>query len=645
MTKKTQKQNLQKSQRKATAAPKGGLGTIAQIKRKRLRAGKEGDTLARLTLFFIFIALEVVLLIAVYIKFLAIFKWLVAIFYLFSIILACRVAAGHKGMDSKIAWIMFLLIFAPVSVIVYIAAGENGASPVKVRRLLRIYSRTNYLKKNCRRIYLPPSVRQICNYVQNSSNYPAYYDDGEVKYFPSGERFFDSLLREVDNARHFIFIEFFIINSGSLAQVFWEKLAHKHKQGVDVRIICDGLGSAEFMHSSDAKFLKKNGIKLAAFEPVLPVINLFVNYRDHRKLVVIDGHIAYTGGVNLADEYINQKLRFGHFKDAGVRVQGFSANSFTLMFLRMWHFATGKEPDYERILKIARKSAEKTKKENAAKAVQSQNVRDNAGGNIKLTANQNAEKSESVAAGNKSTERNAAVAVNKSTEKTAAGAVDNKNTKRSAAVAVDKSTERNAAKTAIDKGTKKAAGEKSSDSGVHAVIPYGDGPCEKSRLAKGIYIKAIENAKRQIYIMTPYFVADSELMQLLIRKALGGVNVRIIIPQIPDKKPVYVLTRHCAESLIAYGVKVYTYCDGFVHSKVLLCDEECAVVGSVNFDYRSFYQQYECGVYFTHKSALNGVIKDFLETFKVSTELSQKTKHNILWRTGVSVLKMFAPLM
>ena len=257
---------------------------------------------------------------------------------------------------------------------------------------------------------------------------------------------------------------------------------------------------------------------------------------------MIDGHIGYVGGTNIADEYINAKQKHGLWKDSSLRVEGTAVKSLILVFLRMWEYSSKEKPDYD-------------------------------------------------------------LFINKM--------------------------------------------ESNPGNGNMLIVPFADGISENNRLGKTTYQNIIWNAQKFIYIMSPYFIVDNGMIDILKTKAQSGVDVRLIIPGIPEKKIVYALTRANAEKLIDSGVRLYIFSPGFLHSKVMLSDNECAVVGSINMDFRSFYQQYESAAYIGCGTALQAIADDFQNTFYVSKEIRLKeTKNwNIFTRIWLTFLRLFAPLM
>ena len=177
------------------------------------------------------------------------------------------------------------------------------------------------------------------------------YDGCAVTYFTSGEEKFAAMLTELEKAREFIFLEYFILEEGEMWNAVLEVLERKAAEGVDVRVMYDGTCEVALVPRGYAAQLEKKGIRAKAFAPLMPFLSTHYNYRDHRKILVIDGNVAFTGGINLADEYINAVDRFGHWKDSAILVRGGAVRSFTRMFLQMWSME-GKTAEFDRFLTV-----------------------------------------------------------------------------------------------------------------------------------------------------------------------------------------------------------------------------------------------------------------------------------------------------
>lgn len=195
---------------------------------------------------------------------------------------------------------------------------------------------------------LSPETLSLATYVGRSGCHPIY-NQTEVTYFPTGEDKFDALLVQLEQARHFIFLEYFIINEGLMWGRILEILARKAKEGVDIRVMYDGTCEFSTLPRDYPVLLKDLGIACKVFSPATPFLSTHYNYRDHRKILVIDGHTAFTGGVNLADEYINHVEKYGHWKDVSIMLQGEAVRTFTLLFLQTWNM-TERVSEYDRFL-------------------------------------------------------------------------------------------------------------------------------------------------------------------------------------------------------------------------------------------------------------------------------------------------------
>ena len=350
---------------------------------------------------------------------------------------------------------------------------------------------------------------------------------------------FAAMCEEMQKAEKYIYMEYFIIQEGMMWGRLLKILADKAAQGVDVRVMYDGMCDLSLLSSDYPQRMATLGIKCKSFSPITPLVSTHYNNRDHRKILVIDGKVAFNGGVNLADEYINHIKVYGHWKDTAVMLKGKAAASFTLMFLQMWNLT------------------ERTADWSASK----------------LTAN--------------------------------------------------------------------------TGSGEGYVIPYCDSPLDDDKVGEMVYCDILNRAKSYVHIMTPYLILDNELETALKFAAERGVDVKLMVPGIPDKKMVYCLTRSYYKALLQAGVKIYEYTPGFVHAKVFVCDDERAVVGTINLDYRSLYHHFECATYMYKTSCAADIEKDYEETLAKCRKVDKGGiyRGNILGGIVGSVVKIFAPLM
>lgn len=259
---------------------------------------------------------------------------------LFSVIMVVYLLNSKISPEAKITWLIVIMLLPVFGVLLFLYTQSDIGHRALKARMNQIISGTK------EEILQEPEVMErfeaenrgaasLARYIRRSGCYPVY-DKTAVTYFPLGEDKFAEMLVQLEAARHFIFMEYFIVDEGLMWGRILEVLARKAAKGVDVRIMYDGFCEFALLPHDYPKRLKALGIKCKMFAPVTPFVSTHYNYRDHRKILVIDGHTAFNGGVNLADEYINQHSRFGHWKDTAVMLQGEAVRSFTLMFLQMW---------------------------------------------------------------------------------------------------------------------------------------------------------------------------------------------------------------------------------------------------------------------------------------------------------------------
>ena len=485
----------------------------------------------------------VLLILQVLVQF-SLFRWfnsLVPHFYIFTVVFTVGMILyllnSRIDPTAKITWLVIIML-SPLlgAVLLAFTQSDLGHRALK-KRLDGIINQTKNIIPQNQEIadqleQENTAIMGLARYIRISGCY-GVYKDTQVTYFPSGEAKFAELLKQLEEAKHFIFLEYFIIDEGLMWGKVLEILARKAKEGVEVRVLYDG--SCEFftLPHSYPKKLAELGIKCKMFAPFSPVLSTHYNYRDHRKILVIDGHTAFNGGVNLADEYINHIERFGHWKDTAVMLKGEAVKSFTLMFLQMWNI-TEKETEFENFLHYPTYAP-----------------KDQAG----------------------------------------------------------------------------------------FVLPYGDCPLDGEKVGEMVYIDILNRAQRYVHIMTPYLILDGELETALRFAAKRGVEVALILPGIPDKTLPYALAKTQYKSLLEAGVQIYEYTPGFVHAKMFICDDQEAVVGTINLDYRSLYHHFECATYMYQVPCIKEIEEDFQATKALCREVNI---HNI-WQ-GHKFLRLIGPV-
>lgn len=511
------------------------------MKHKRYKRKYEGISFKKSFFLLIILLLQLIAMIVLYVLLVDSLTWVYTTSIIISILTSLRVLVKTKNPDAKASWIFFILAFPTFGWLLYFLAGGSDLHPIHRKRLEKINYEIDPLINfpNIDNLDIP--TKEKTTYLQKTTNSTAYQNT-ETKYYPSGELIMEDIKKDLRKATKFIYLEFFIINHGKLLNELLDILVERANTGVEVRIIYDGFGSADFMNKTLRNIFKNNNIKASPFSPVSPIFSFYLNYRDHRKRFIIDNKITYMGGFNLADEYVNYNERFGYWKDNGLKFMGDAVNHQTINFLKMWNYTSKEKVNINKYLNIEYEP---------------------------LTANK------------------------------------------------------------------------------PLVIPYETGPIQDDSPARSFYYNFISQAVASINIMTPYLTIDDALINLLSNKATGGVVVNILIPAIPDKRIVYSLTKHTARQLIRAGCNVYTYTPGFLHAKTMLIDDREAIVGSINFDFRSFYHQYENAIFVNDPNTVKDVKKDFKASIELSDLLPAENQNRFkrIYGLYLSVLKWIAPLM
>ena len=275
-------------------------------------------------------------------------------FLLLGVVIIVYIINSKSNTDVKLTWILLILATPIIGSAFYAYVKMQPGTSVLEKRLATLNKEIKpYMLQDKQtwediRVSKPANANLVA-YLNNKLSYPVHRNT-TVKYFASGEEKFAELKTQLRNAKEYIFLEYFIIEKGVMWGEILDILKEKVWQGVDVRVMYDGMCSIKSVPYHYDKEIRRSGIKCKQFNPIRPVLSSVQNNRDHRKICIIDGKVAFTGGVNLADEYINQKERFGHWKDAAVMIEGEAVQSFTMMFLQMWNVSEKREENYERYL-------------------------------------------------------------------------------------------------------------------------------------------------------------------------------------------------------------------------------------------------------------------------------------------------------
>lgn len=460
-----------------------------------------------------------------------------------------NVIACDDNPDYKVPWLLFILCVPVIGFMMYFMFYSRKLKRKYIKRLKEVESST-YKKNNTN------EINQLKNkniYAYNQANLliktagTNIFTDTAVTYYNSGENLHQSMLNALKNAKKYIFLEYFIIDEGEFWNSILDILLLKTKEGVDVKVVYDDVGCMKTLPGNYHKKLKKLGIDATMFSRLKGQADNEFNNRNHRKIMVIDGCIGFTGGVNIADEYINKKERFGHWKDVGIKLEGSAVLELTKLFLMDYAINSNKKLDFNKYYTYP-----------TSEDLQNQS---------------------------------------------------------------------------INKGF---------------VVPFGDGPkpIYPTRVAKNIIINMLGAAKKYAHITSPYLIIDNEMCTALENAALRGIDVKIIVPHIPDKKLIFAMTKSYYPRLINAGVKIYEYLPGFIHAKSIVVDDETAIVGTINLDYRSLVHHFENGVYMYDCPCISDIVLDINQTLSKCKQITKSDLRTRPLRRFInSILRILAPLM
>ncbi len=472
---------------------------------------------------------------------------LVLLMWLLSLISITYIIVLDTYPENKIPWIILIMSLPILAGVIYISFGQYQFSK-KERKIHDEIDRnlTTALEAVSECVVDsdfdgdPYALRQS-TYLNNIAKAPAYKNT-QVSYYKLGEEKLEAMLHELKQAKKFIFLEYFIIEEGKMWSAIEEVLKEKASEGVDVRILYDDFGCLLTLPQDFSSRMKSLNIDCRIFNKFNHLYNANFNNRDHRKILVVDGNTGFTGGINLADEYINYKVKHGHWKDTAIMLKGDGVYNLTVMFLSMWSSVTEK---IERFEDFSVTQSEKT-------------------------------------------------------------------------------------------------------DGI--IQPFSDTPLDNDSVGETVYMNMLNQAKEYVYITSPYLIISHDMSVALKTAAKSGIDVRLILPGIADKKFVHFLSRSYYLELIKAGVKIYEYTPGFIHAKMFISDDSSAVVGTINLDYRSLSLHYECGVWMYQCSTIAEIKQDYLNTLEVSHQITEDnfkhiSKNSLIRFAMLGLLRTFAPLM
>lgn len=462
--------------------------------------------------------------------------------WLTEILCVLRIISSDDNPEYKVPWLLVVLLIPIAGFMLYFMFYSRKLSKKLIKRLKFLRDKDYSYDDLEHFVSLESEDKHIALQARQLTKISGahLFDGGRQEYFPLGEDKHKRLLEDLRSAEKFIFMEYFIIEEGIFWNSILEVLKEKVKEGVEVRVIYDDVGCMKSLPGNYYSLLRSWGIMAVPFSPLRGNADGEFNNRSHRKIAVIDGKIGYTGGVNIADEYINEVRKFGHWKDVAVRIEGRAVWELTRLFLTDYGINCRSIPE-----------------------------------------------------------------------------------------------------------SKHNYYPKTDVVGDGYAIPFGDGPSPlyDVRVGKSVISSMIDNATDYVYITTPYLIIDNDLCCHIESAARKGVDVRIILPHIPDQKIVFELTRSFYPRLMRAGVKIYEYEPGFIHAKTYLADDKCAMVGTINLDYRSLVHHFECGVWMYKTEAIGSIRRDIDSTLEKCIEITcDDIKVSLPRQLFRQILRVFATL-
>lgn len=491
-----------------------------------------------ITLFEVFAVVGTVIILCDRIPYFYLAAWATEIFCVI------RIIASDDNPDYKVPWLLFVLIVPIAGFMLYFMFYSRTLQKKFIKRLSDL-KRHSYKQKDSAlfdelRKENPVAAAQakmLCDIAETH-----LFTNTKQEYFPLGEDMHCRMLEDLRTAEKFIYMEYFIIEEGKFWNSILDILKQKAAEGVEIKVLYDDIGCMMTLPGNYCKTLRTYGIEAVPFSRLRGQADSEFNNRSHRKIMVIDGKIGYTGGVNIADEYINEVIKFGHWKDIGIRLEGEAVWELTKLFL----------VDYG----INEKE-------------------------VLVTSHELYPVQPDIA----------------------------------------------------EKGY---------------IIPFGDGPhpIYKRRVGKSVIQNMLSGATRYAWMTSPYLIIDNDLCTDLENAALRGVDVRIIVPHIPDKQIIFSMTQSFYPRLMDAGVKIYEYEPGFIHAKSYLVDDEYAMIGTINLDYRSLVHHFENGVWMYRCKAVQALKADIEDTFSKCIEVTPAMlKTNLLQQFIRAVVRIFAPML
>ncbi|WP_078430353.1 cardiolipin synthase [Alkalihalobacterium alkalinitrilicum] len=468
------------------------------------------------------------------------------IFSLSALFIAIVIFFENRHPSKTLTWLMVLGVFPVVGFFFYLLFGQNHRKKRSfIQKAIQDEQAFENIEGNrqideSRLEKMGGHHQLVFRLAHRLGNNPISFST-ETKVLTDGKETFAHILQTLKMAKRHIHLVYYIVRDDELGQEIKEILIEKAQEGVKVRFLYDAVGSWK-LSKKYIQDLREAGVELRPFAPVkLPYFTHKVNYRNHRKIVVIDGHVAFVGGLNIGDEYLGKDQYFGYWRDTHLYVRGEAVRTLQLIFLKDWYYVTKEavlDPEYF------------------------------------------------------------------------------------SPVLVDRNDE----------------------GGVQLIS---SGPDTQWEVIKKLYFSMIVSAKKSIWVASPYFIPDDDILSALKIAALSGVDVRILVPNRPDKRIVFYASRSYFPELLEAGVKIYEYHRGFMHSKIVIVDKQIASIGTANMDMRSFHLNFEVNAFLYRTKSVTKLVSDYIFDLEHSNQLDYEIfkKRSIIHRLLESTSRLSSPLL
>ena len=461
------------------------------------------------------------------------------------VFIAFVISLENRKPAQTIAWLAVLGSFPLVGFLFYLLFGRNYWQQRRFKKKAEFDEETflkfqEQTKWNITRLPIAEHQRPLLYLAYHIGKSPVSLAS-KTKVLTNGQETFSAIFDELKKAKHHIHLEYYIVRHDEVGQELKKVLMEKARQGVQIRFLYDAVGSWK-LSKTYIQELRDAGVEMIPFSPVrLPFLNNKINFRNHRKIIVIDGTVGFVGGLNIGDEYLGKNKYFGFWRDTHLWIRGEAVRTLQLIFLQDWYYMTEEKlftPEY----------------------LSPELVHYEGQGGVQLIAG---------------------------------------------------------------------------------------GPDQKWEVIKHLYFAMITSAQRSIWIASPYFVPDEDILTALKVAALSGIDVRILAPKRPDKKLVFYASRSYFPELLEAGVKIYEYEKGFLHSKVMIVDGELASIGTANMDMRSFHLNFEINAFLYHTDSTNKLVADFMEDLNDANEIDYKVfqQRPLSIRVVESISRLLSPLL